>query len=93
MLEAQLDRYPDVLKNDVAFLSDFSRRSNNVDFAGRVVYDDNGLEVINFGMYRNMPVRDIVRRDPGYFSWIQQSDFPLNTKRVFEQLRLKYASR
>ena len=93
VLEAQLDRYPDVLKNDVAFLSDFSRRSNNVDFAGRVVYDDNGLEVINFGKYRNMPVRDIVRRDPGYFSWIQQSDFPLNTKRVFEQLRLKYASR
>lgn len=93
VLEAQLDRYPDDLKNDVEFLAEYSRRSRNVDFAGRIVYDDNGLEIINFGKYRNVPVRDVVNRDPGYFSWIQQGDFPLDTKRAFDKLRLKYAKR
>lgn len=93
VLEAQLDKYPEDLENDVNFLADFSQRSKNIDFSGRVVYNDEGLEVINFGKYKGCPIRDIAPRDPGYFSWIQQGDFPLNTKRVFEQLRLKYAKR
>ena len=35
VLQAQLDRYPE-LQNDIAFLSDFSSYNNNVDFAGRM---------------------------------------------------------
>ncbi len=93
VLEAQLDVYPNDLQNDIPFLADYSQRSRNIDFAGRVIYDDNDVEVINFGKYKGRPVKDIVQRDPGYFSWIQQGDFPMNTKRVFEQLRLKYAKR
>ncbi len=93
VLEAQLDTYPNDLQNDIPFLADYSQRSRNIDFAGRVVYDDNDVEVINFGKYKGRPVKDIAQRDPGYFSWIQQGDFPMNTKRVFEQLRLKYAKR
>lgn len=93
VLEAQLDKYPNDLENDVDFLADYSQRSKNIDFSGRVVYDDNGLETINFGKYKGRAIKDVVMRDPGYFSWIQQGDFPLNTKRVFEQLRLKYAKR
>lgn len=93
VLEAQLDKYPEDLQNDIAFLADFSQRSKNIDFSGRVVYDENGVETINFGKYKGRAVKDIVMRDPGYFSWIQQGDFPLNTKRIFETLRLKYAKR
>jgi DNA polymerase-3 subunit epsilon len=93
VLEAQLDKYPNDLENDVDFLADYSQRSKNIDFSGRVVYDDNGVETINFGKYKGRAIKDVVMRDPGYFSWIQQGDFPLNTKRVFEQLRLKYAKR
>lgn len=93
VLEAQLDKYPDDLENDINYLADFSQRSKNIDFAGRVVYDENGIETINFGKYKGRALKDIAMRDPGYFSWIQQGDFPLNTKRVFEQLRLKYAKR
>ena len=60
VLKAQLDRYPD-LKNDVAFLSQYSCYSNNVDFAGRMVYNDKGEEVINFGKYKGRLVTEICK--------------------------------
>ena len=58
VLKAQLDRYPD-LQNDIAFLADYSSFSKNVDFAGRMVYDDNGTEVFNFGKYKGMSVAEV----------------------------------
>jgi DNA polymerase-3 subunit epsilon len=90
ILKAQLDRYPD-LKNDVVFLSEFSAFGNNVDFAGRVVYNDKRQEVINFGKYKGRLVEDIFREDPGYYGWIIQGDFPLHTKKVFTTIKLRSA--
>jgi len=89
ILQAQLDKYGDALQNDVAFLADFSRRNNNVDLAGRIVYDEQGVETINFGKYKGKHVVDVLRRDPGYLSWIMQGDFPQNTKQAFMSIRLK----
>lgn len=88
VLQAQLDRYPE-LQNDVHFLSDFSSFTKNVDFAGRMVYDENGTEVFNFGKYKGQPVSEVLRRDPGYYSWILNSDFTLNTKAVLTRIKLK----
>lgn len=88
VLKAQLDRYPE-LQNDVAFLSDYSSFNKNVDFAGRMVYDDKGVEVFNFGKYKGMPVADVLKRDPGYYSWILNSDFTLNTKAMLTKIRLR----
>ena len=82
VLQAQLDRYP-ALKNDVGFLSQFSSYSNNVDFAGRMVYNDKGEEVINFGKYKGRLAAEVLKADPGYYSWIMNGDFPLNTKKMF----------
>lgn len=93
VLQAQLDRYPDVLQNDISFLSEFSTVGKNIDFAGRMVYDDNGVECINFGKYKGVPVKDVLRKDPGYYGWIMQGDFPMNTKQVLTQLKYKYAAR
>lgn len=93
VLQAQLDHYPDALKNDVQFLSEFSAIGKNVDLAGRFVYNENGEEIVNFGKYKGKAVRDVLRTDPGYYSWIQQGDFTLNTKQVLEKLRLKYVRR
>lgn len=90
VLEAQLDRYPDTLENDIHALAKFSRRNNNVDLAGRVVYNELGIETINFGKYRGKPVFDVLQRDPGYFSWIMQGEFTQNTKQTFMRLKLKY---
>lgn len=89
ILKAQLDRYPDVLQNDIKFLSEYSCFTKNVDFAGRVVYDENGKEVINFGKYKGRPVENVLQNDPSYYDWIMNGDFPLNTKRVFTEIRLR----
>ena len=87
VLQAQLDRY-DELQNDIAWLSEFSSHTRNVDFAGRIVYDDKGVEVFNFGKYKGIPVVEVLRRDPSYYSWIMQGDFSLNTKQVLTRIKL-----
>ncbi|MBO4723708.1 MAG: 3'-5' exonuclease [Bacteroidaceae bacterium] len=89
VLMAQLDRYPDDLKNDMGWLSEYSSFTRNVDFAGRIVLNDKGQEVFNFGKYKDMPVVEVFRRDPGYYSWILQGDFALNTKQVLTRIKLQ----
>lgn len=89
VLKAQLDKYPDILENDIKFLSEYSSFTKNVDFAGRIVYDDNGVEVFNFGKYKGISVVEVLRRDPGYYSWILNGDFTLNTKNVLTKIRLR----
>lgn len=89
VLKAQLDRYPDVLTNDVGFLSEYSSFSRNVDFAGRIVYDEQNVEVFNFGKYKGQPVAEILQRDPGYYGWMLNGDFTLNTKNVLTKIRLR----
>ena len=88
VLMSQLDRYDD-LQNDIAFLADYSCFNKNVDFAGRMVYDDNGVEVFNFGKYKGMSVSEILKRDPGYYSWMLNSEFTLNTKAMLTKIRLR----
>ncbi len=89
VLQSQLERYADELKNDMAFLSDYSSYNKNVDFAGRMVYDENGVEVFNFGKYKGQIVSEVLKKDPVYYSWIQNSDFTLNTKAVLTKIRLR----
>lgn len=89
VLQSQLERYADELKNDMAFLSEYSSYNKNVDFAGRMVYDENGVEVFNFGKYKGQVVSEVLKKDPGYYSWIQNSDFTLNTKAVLTKIRLR----
>lgn len=89
VLKAQLDTYPDELKNDMAFLADYSSFNRNVDFAGRIVYDNNNVEVFNFGKYKGASVKEVLQRDPGYYGWILNGDFTLNTKNVLTKIRLR----
>lgn len=89
VLKAQLDRYPDVLQNDIDFLADFSSHTRNVDFAGRIVYNEAGVEVFNFGRYRGEAVATILKRDPGYYGWMMNGDFALNTKQVLTRIKLR----
>jgi DNA polymerase-3 subunit epsilon len=86
VLMAQLDSYPN-LENDIDKLSVFSSFTNNVDFAGRMIYNDKGEEVINFGKYKGQLVRDVLRRDPGYYSWVMQGEFSLDTKQKLAEIR------
>lgn len=89
VLKAQLDRYPDQLKNDVAQLSTFAGRKP-VDFSGCMVYNDAGEPVINFGKHKGKTARQVFNSDPSYFAWIQQGSFSLDTKHQFEKLEEQY---
>lgn len=89
VLQSQLDRYGADLKNDMAFLADYSSYNKNVDFAGRMVYDEKGVETFNFGKYKGQPVMEVLKKDPGYYSWILNSDFTLNTKAMLTKIRLR----
>ncbi|WP_302994331.1 3'-5' exonuclease [uncultured Muribaculum sp.] len=88
VLKAQLDHYPS-LKNDIAFLSDFSSQNKNVDLMGRIIYNEAGKEVFNFGKYKGQLVEDVFRRDIGYYSWMTQGEFPANTKQVITNIKLR----
>ena len=88
VLKAQLDRYPE-LTNDIKFLSQFSSFNNNVDFAGRMIYNEKGEEVINFGKYKGSLVTEVLAIDPGYYTWIMDGDFTLNTKKMLTEIRLR----
>ncbi len=89
VLKAQLERYGDKLENNIEFLSKFSTQNNMVDFAGFIVYNDKGEEVFNFGKNKGVPVEKVLREQPGYFSWIINSEFPLYTKKVLTEIKLR----
>ena len=104
VLMGELDKYapgvnedPEkVLENDMQALADFSKQNDNVDFAGRIVWADvNGkrTEVFNFGKHKGLPVADVLRMDPGYYSWILAGDFTYNTKQVLTRIRLREATK
>ncbi len=92
ILKAQLDRYPD-LENSINFLSEYSNRFNAADFAGFIFIDkDSGKEMFSFGKYKNQSVENVLDKDPGYYGWIQKSEFPLYTKKVLTAIKLRKLS-
>ncbi len=90
VLKSQLDRYSD-LKNDIEWLSKFSAHNRNADFAGRIIFNDKGEELFNFGKYKGKKVVDVLETDPGYYGWMMNGDFPLFTKKVLTNIKLRNA--
>lgn len=89
VLKSQLERYPD-LENDIDALSkEFGSFNNNVDFAGRFIYDKNGVEVFNFGKHKGRPVLEVLKEEPSYYAWMMDGNFPLNTKQALTKIRLR----
>ncbi|MBI9068128.1 MAG: 3'-5' exonuclease [Salinivirgaceae bacterium] len=101
VLKAQLDMYNGVdfvemdgkktqpIVNDIEKLSEFSAHNKNVDFAGRIVYNDKGVEVFNFGKYKGKTVEQVFDKDPGYYGWMLNNEFPLYTKKILTQIKLR----
>lgn len=98
---AQLERYKDVeiedkkgvkhipVKNDIKALHDFTNISKNADLAGRIVFNDKGIEVFNFGKHKDKAVEQVLRDEPSYYAWMMNGDFPLYTKRVLTDIKLR----
>lgn len=89
VLLAQIDRY-DELGSDVDSLSKFSSGGRNLDLAARIVLNDDDVPVFNFGKHKGKPVEEVLRREPSFYNWVMQGEFPKNTKDVLTQLRYKY---
>lgn len=83
--------YPIV--NDVPALHEFTNLSKPVDFAGRLVYDQDGNVCINFGKHKGKNIIDIFDVEPSYYAWMQNGDFPLYTKKVLENIWNDYKNK
>lgn len=87
VLLSQLDRYPE-LENNVKKLAEFSTHRQFADFAGFLGYDEDGVEIFSFGKHKGKKILDVLDKEPGYFGWIMNADFPLYTKKRLTQIKL-----
>lgn len=100
ILAAQIDRYDGaevtdglgkkvgMIRNDMDVLCKLCI-SPLVDLAGRMVRNDKGEEIFNFGKHRNRNVLEVLKEEPSYYEWIMNGDFALDTKRKLTEIRLK----
>lgn len=76
------------LKNDMGVLHELTNQKM-VDLAGRIVFNNDGQEVFNFGKHRGKAVSEVFQKEPSFYDWMMKGDFPLDTKRKLTQLRLR----
>ena len=88
VLKSQIKKY-DELENDISKLSTFSKRQKSVDFAGFIILDEDRDAAFNFGKHKGKKVIEVFEREPGYFSWLLNADFPRYTKKVLTAIRLE----
>ncbi|MFT5216458.1 MAG: DNA polymerase-3 subunit epsilon [Glaciecola sp.] len=88
VLKAQLDKY-DTLENDTSFLAEFSSRKKFADLAGFITYNKNKEECFSFGKHKGKLVTEVLEKEPGYFGWLLNADFPLYTKKVLTAIKLR----
>lgn len=100
VLHAQVERYlgqkvldnlgkeVGTIDNDMDMLHALTA-SNQVDHAGRIIKNSEGVEVFNFGKHRNKPVEEVFKKEPSYYDWMMKGDFPLDTKRKLTRIRLR----
>lgn len=88
VLDAQVGKYEDI-PDEIAELSEYSFHKKSADLAGFIGYNDRKEEIFDFGKYKGQKITDVFRRDTGYYSWLQNADFPLYTKKIFTKIQLK----
>ena len=105
VLRSQLDRYQDKewedkagnvsvpVVNDVEALHRFTNLNRPVDFAGRMVFNEQGEEIFNFGKHKGRTVESVFAAEPSYYSWMMQGDFPLYTKQCLERIWSRFRSK
>lgn len=98
---AQLEKYKDVqmkdekgvlytpVVNNMEALSKLTTRTRNADLVGRIQYNAKGQEVFAFGKHKDKSVEEVFEKEPAYYKWIMDNEFPLYTKKVVTQIRLR----
>jgi DNA polymerase-3 subunit epsilon len=85
VLMAQLSRY-EKLGTSVDSILSIIGEDKVVDYARRFSFDDNGVEVFNFGKYKGKSVKDVLKAEPQYYDWMMKGDFPLHTKQKLTEI-------
>ncbi|GAB3565184.1 3'-5' exonuclease [Spirosoma luteolum] len=99
VLNAQVQRYQGmvaradsgqdlVFENDMDMLHQLTA-NRNVDLAGRMVLNEKGEEVFNFGKNKGVPVLEVLKKEPSFYDWMLKGDFTLDTKRRLTEIRLR----
>ncbi len=88
ILKSQLDYYPSLPQN-MSDLSKFSTHHRNADLFGHIIFNDKDEEIFNFGKYKGQSVAEVLKKDSGYYGWLQNADFPLYTKKIFTEIYLR----
>jgi len=100
---AQLEKYQGVeyedkkgnksvpIVNDIKALHEFTNINKNADLAGRIIFNDKGVEVFNFGKHTGKSVEQVLKEEPSYYAWMMNGDFPLYTKKVLTDIKLRMA--
>jgi DNA polymerase-3 subunit epsilon len=101
ILEAQVERYGGreyedkdgnmhvPIVNDMDELHEYSKRTNNADLMGRIVFNEDNVEVFNFGKHKGVPVEQVLSKEPGYYNWMMNGDFPRYTKKVLQEIKVR----
>ncbi len=101
ILVSQIKRYEDTeyidydgkaskpVKNDMEALYKFSYNHRNADLVGHIVYNAKGKESFNFGKFKGKTLEEVFQKQPQYYDWIMNADFPLSTKNIVKEVRFK----
>ena len=101
IFKAQLDKYDGVeytdfkgntskpVINDMGALHQFSSHHRNADLMGQIILNDDGMEVINFGKHKGKTVEEVFTKEPSYYKWMMNAEFPLYTKKLITTIKLR----
>ncbi|NOS92005.1 MAG: 3'-5' exonuclease [Cyclobacteriaceae bacterium] len=99
VLLAQVERYENqpvtdalgkkigMITNSAEALSQLTS-SELVDLAGRMVRNERGEAVFNFGKHKGKSVLNVFKAEPAYYDWMMNGDFALDTKRWLTKIKL-----
>ncbi len=87
---AQLERYENLGKDVESIYNVIGDPSGkHVDVVGRIILDDKGIEIFNFGKYKGESIETVLTKDPGFYGWMMNGDFPTYTKNKLTEIRLR----
>jgi DNA polymerase-3 subunit epsilon len=86
IIRAQMGKYQD-LPQEIEGLHKLTGQDLLADLAGRLVFNDKGEVIFNFGKHKGRTVKDVLLNEPGYYNWMMEGDFAQQTKNVLSRIR------
>jgi DNA polymerase-3 subunit epsilon len=88
IIQAQIEKYQQIEPN-VEYIHKLTGQGNLLDLAGRFILNDKSQAIFNFGKHKGKTVETVFKSDPGYYDWMMQGDFSLQTKKILTKLKLE----